>query len=125
MKRLATLSSLTTIGLLYTILAFGAERTLTAEQARDHIGEHATVCGTVASARYASSSRGQPTFLNLDKPYPEQLFTVIIWGQNRAKFGAPETDLRGKRICVSGLIESYRGVPEIEARQPSQITVPR
>jgi hypothetical protein len=43
---------------------------LTAAEAKDHIGERATVCGRVASTRYAVTSRGKPTFLNLDKPYP-------------------------------------------------------
>jgi hypothetical protein len=40
--------------------------------------------------RYAERTRGRPTFLNLDKPYPEQVFTILIWGESRAKFGAPE-----------------------------------
>jgi hypothetical protein len=53
---------------------------LTAVEAKDHIGEQATVCGKVASTRYAATSRGKPTFLNLDKPYPSQVFTILIWG---------------------------------------------
>ncbi len=92
-------------------------------EAKNHIGEEATVCGNVASTRYASSTRGQPTFLNLEKPYPNQIFTVVIWGRNRAKFGNPEIEYRAKRICVTGKIEDYRGVPEIEAKAPGQITV--
>ena len=98
-------------------------RTLSAAEAKDHIGEPATVCGSVASTRYAASSRGRPTFLNLDKPYPNHIFTVVIWGQNRAKFGRPEGEYRGKDICVSGKIGSYRGVPQIVASEPSQIKV--
>jgi hypothetical protein len=54
---------------------------LTAAEAKDHIGKKLIVCGTVVSARHATRSRGQPTFLNLDKPYPNQIFTVVIWGQ--------------------------------------------
>ena len=88
----------------------------------DHIGD-ATVCGTVASARYAAYTKGQPTFLNLDKPYPNPVFTVLIWGENRSKFGAPESEYKGKRICATGKIAEYRGVPEIVADSPKQITV--
>jgi hypothetical protein len=33
-----------------------------------HIGENTCVCGVVASTHYASPSKSQPTFLNLDKP---------------------------------------------------------
>jgi hypothetical protein len=57
-----------------------AQKKLTANEAKDHVGETATVCGSVVSTRYATSSKGRPTFLNLDKPYPNQVFTVLIWG---------------------------------------------
>ena len=77
--------------------------------------------GVVASAHFATRTRGNPTFLNLDKPYPSQIFTVLIWGIDRAKFGAPEALYQAKHICATGTIESYRGVPEIIAREPGQI----
>lgn len=114
------------------ILALGATgvcgqrpsaRTITAAEAKDHIGEEATVCGKVVSAKYAAASRGSPTFLNLDRPYPNQVFTVVIWGRDRAKFDKPEVDYKDKRICVTGKIESYRGVPEMVVKTPDQIKV--
>jgi DNA/RNA endonuclease YhcR with UshA esterase domain len=98
-----------------------AEKTLTATEAKDHIGGQATVCGKVVSTRYAESSRGSPTFLNFDQPYPNQVFTLLIWGSDRSKFGDPETSYRGKRICVTGKISDYKGVPEIVANAPSQV----
>jgi hypothetical protein len=92
--------------------------------AQKYIGKEKTVCGTVASANYAIRSRGRPTFLNLDQPYPNQIFTVVIWGSDRNNFkNPPETFFRGKTICVTGIIESYRGKPEIIVRSPDQITV--
>ena len=100
-----------------------AQKKVTAAEAKDHIGETATVCGNVVSTRYAASTRGQPTFLNLDKPYPNQIFTVVIWGSNRNKFGAPEVDYKGKRICATGKITEYRGIPEVSADTPAQIIV--
>jgi hypothetical protein len=98
-----------------------AQQKLLPSEARAHIGESATVCGTVASSRFAASTKGQPTFLNLDKPYPSQVFTVLIWGENRSKFGSPENDYKDKRLCVSGTITEYRGVPEIVVNDPKQI----
>jgi DNA/RNA endonuclease YhcR with UshA esterase domain len=100
-----------------------AQKTLTAAEAKDHIGEKATVCGNVVSTRYATRSRGNPTFINLDKPYPDQVFTVLIWGSDRPKFGEPEQAYQHKRICVTGKISDYKGVPEIVANEPSQIRV--
>lgn len=113
------LHSLLLIGFL---APFGqAEQKLSATEAAQHIGEHATVCGAVASTRYAQRSKGQPTFLNLDQPYPNQIFTVVIWGEDRSKFGAPEEKYTGKRVCVSGDIREYRGRPEVIATSPAQI----
>lgn len=108
---------------LFHPLGVRADGSLTAEQAKSHIGEQATVCGTVATAKFAATSRGQPTFLNLDQPYPHPLFTVVIWGTDRARFGAPEITYLGQRLCATGQIESYRGIPQIIVRSPAQLTV--
>src|SRR5262245_18048563 len=83
-----------------------APRTLSASQAKDHLGEQATVCGKVVTARYAASARGQPTFLNLDAPYPKAIFTVMMWRELREKIGAAEMKYRDKTICVTGKITS-------------------
>jgi DNA/RNA endonuclease YhcR with UshA esterase domain len=121
MRRLVRFVSLVSLlGLTLTLPAI-AQKKLTAGEAKEHFGETATVCGEVASTRYADSTKGQPTFLNLDKPYPHHIFTVVIWGNNRSKFGAPENDYKGRRICVSGKITAYAGLPEIVAEEPKQI----
>ncbi len=100
-----------------------AQKKLTAAEAKGHFGENATVCGNVVSTRYAASTKGQPTFLNLDKPYPNQVFTIVIWGNNRSKFGRPEVDYKEKQVCVTGRIAEYRGMPEIVVDNPRQIAV--
>jgi hypothetical protein len=100
-----------------------AQKKLTGSEAKEHFGETATVCGAVVSTRYADSTKGQPTFLNLDKPYPNQVFTIVIWGDNRSKFGKPENDYNGKRVCVTGKITAYAGLPEIVAEDPKQLHI--
>jgi hypothetical protein len=100
-----------------------AQKKYSPSQAKEHFGETATVCGEVVSTRYADSTKGQPTFLNLDKPYPNQVFTVVIWGNNRSKFGIPENDYKGKHICITGKITAYAGLPETVADDPKQIAV--
>ncbi len=94
---------------------------ITPEEASAHIGETATVCGTVVSTKFAEKNRGQPTFLNLDRPYPNHIFTVVIWGDDRAKFGTPEIKFEKQRVCVTGKIQFYRGSPEIILRTPNQV----
>ena len=95
---------------------------LNPEEAAGHTGQTATVCGVVASAEYEANVQSQPTLLNLGKPSPNAVFTAVIYGHNRTKFGAPETSLPGKRICVTGEISDYQGKPEIILTDPSQLT---
>jgi hypothetical protein len=94
---------------------------LTSAEAKDHIGDRATVCGKVVSTHHAKSSKGEPTFLNLDEPYPKEVFTILIWDSDREKFGAPEDEYRGSRVCVTGKITSYRNRPEIVATERGEI----
>lgn len=99
------------------------EKSIRPEDAHKYIGQVKTVCGTVASKKYAEDSRGKPTSLNLNKEWPYHIFTVVIWGSHRHKFGRPEEFYKDKRICVTGKISTYDGKPQIEIREKSQITV--
>jgi DNA/RNA endonuclease YhcR with UshA esterase domain len=46
---------------------------------------------------------------------------VVIRDEDREKFGMPEVSLKGKRVCVSGLLDEYKGVPQIVLRNISQL----
>ena len=107
--------------LLALLFSFSFANSYTTFEASSHIGEDATVCGKVVGTYYAKRSRGKPTFLNLDKAYPNQVFTVVIWGEDRVFFKNPQNRYKGKNICVTGYIDSFRGVPQITVRTPSQI----
>jgi len=93
------------------------------DEAKDHIGDRTTVCGPVAGTKYGATSSGNPTWLNIGKDYPSsERFVVIIWGENRSNFPQPpETYYYGKTICVTGLIQEYKGIPQIEVKTPDQI----
>jgi hypothetical protein len=105
---------------LLLLASVAQAQTLTAAQAKAHVGENATVCGTVASEHTATSSRGEPTFINLDSAYPNQVFTILVWADDRQNVGAlPRT---GSHICATGLIKDYHGVPEIVVKSKTQFS---
>jgi DNA/RNA endonuclease YhcR with UshA esterase domain len=120
MQAMRVLFSAVVLTIIFAGPLLGQEK-LSATEAKNHMGEKATVCGTVASTHYAESTKGQPTFLNLDRPYPQHIFTILIWGADRRKFGNPEVDFMGKRVCVTGKISAYRGIPEVVADEPEQL----
>ena len=97
---------------------------ISSSDAISHVGDRATVCGTVVDSRYATGSKGKPTFLNFDRAYPNHLFTVVIWGSERGNFPKnPERHYLNKRVCAAGLIETFRGKAQIIARNASQLQV--
>jgi micrococcal nuclease len=93
--------------------------------AGSHIGENTSVGGPVVSTRYASDSKGAPTFLNVGLNYPDPgRLTVVIFGDSRGAFpNAPEEMYAGKTVIVDGVIELYKGTPEIIVDSPDDITV--
>lgn len=120
MKRIKIV--LLALALCNSFTALAADKTLTTSEAKDHVGERGTVCGVVASTHYAAQSKGSPTFINLDKPYPNQVFTILIWGEDLSKFDKP-AGWEGKRACATGTITLYRGSPEIVVKSSGQITI--
>jgi hypothetical protein len=107
--------------IVWPLAAYGTA--LNPEEAGNHVGENATVCGPVASATYAAQSMAAPTFLDLGKPYPNQDFSAVILGSDRMKFEAPEVSLREKQVCVTGEIFLFQGRPEIIMRDTRQLSV--
>jgi micrococcal nuclease len=107
---------------LSSIASLASAQTIAATDAAKHVGEHLTVCGSIAGEHTATSSRGTPTFINLDKPYPNQVFTVLVWGSDKASVGSlPHTG----RICATGTITGYRGTPEIVLHDSHSWYIPK
>ena len=112
--------TITFVATLLLMASIGQAQSLTAAQAKAHEGETATVCGAVVSERTATSSRGEPTFINLDSAYPKDVFTILIWGDDRKNVG--ELPQVGSHVCAKGLITDYHGVPEIVVRSGGQLS---
>jgi hypothetical protein len=94
-------------------------QSLKASEAKAHLGETATVCGIVAGEHTATGSRGEPTFINLDSAYPDQVFTILVWGSDRPSVG--ELPKLKSHVCATGLIEAYHGLPQIVVRSGKQL----
>lgn len=111
-------------GLICTFGLCGEIKTINAVEGTKHVGEFKTVCGKVVSTFYHKRGNGQPTYLNLDKAYPNQIFTLLIWGSDRRYFdGDPEAIYKDKDICVDGKISSYKGQLQIKVKTPTSIKV--
>ncbi len=109
---------------LLAILILLQNNMVRAKDAKEYVGERATVCGFVTDTYYSSQSNGSPTFLNFVYPYPKHAFTAVIWERDREGFSeAPEDFYLNKDVCVTGLITVFNGIPQITVKGPEQIAI--
>ena len=89
-----------------------------ASEAKEHVNSEATVSGKVIEL-YKTEKLVR---LNLDKPFPNQPFTVVIFGTKTNLF--PNLDnLKGKTIEVTGKITEYRDQPQIILASTNQLKI--
>jgi hypothetical protein len=88
------------------------------------VGRQATVAIARVEASYQPNIRGQPTFLN-DAPFPNHVFTAVIWGSDRRQFQPPPEGWQGKSLCVTGPVELFQQRPQIVVSSPSQLRAAR
>jgi hypothetical protein len=89
--------------------------TIGVQDAAQHYNENVNVCAKV----YGIKALESITLVNLGAAYPNQQLTIVL--RDAAKdIGA---GLDGKNICVTGIVVSYRGKPEIVVTDPKMIAV--
>ncbi len=77
------------------------------------------VCGKVVSTY---KSRKGNIFMNLDKSFPHQIFSVTIWAKDVNNFSyEPEIELKNKKVCFTGKIKEYKGTPSMYIYSEKQI----
>lgn len=82
-------------------------------------GETVTVCGTVVSSK--KTSKGT-VFLNLDKQFPDQVFTVTIWNDDRIHFSYdPSLAFDNQKVCFTGKVANFDGVPSMNISKEKAI----
>lgn len=92
-------------------------------QAKRNMGtsKKMTIRGTVVGAR---KTRNGHLFFNLDKSYPNQIFTVAIWKQNILNFTYdPLTEWKGKQVTITGKIADFDGIPTMIIEKESVVEV--
>jgi hypothetical protein len=121
-KKFAWLVILATPSVLYGQRNMKTE--LTTSEAKEHVGESATVCGKVVGAkisRYSAGSYGKPITFFLDEPEAFRTFSFGTLTNDPTKFEQVKETYQGKRVCVTGKIMMLGNAPYINAMQPSQI----
>lgn len=97
--------------LFFNTLPFFAQDTISAGQARDYIEMPMFVKGKVVSFKVAVEGKST-NYLNIDRPYPDGFFTVVLSNSYLEKQKINLQDLNQKIICVKGKITTYKDDPK-------------
>ena len=115
--------------LLLLVFAFSARPLLSADEllidpgdGLNHIGERVSVSGLVVAVFV--SKRGN-VFLNFGDKYPNQTFTGWVPAGMPLASDPSLKLLQGKTVKITGVIELYRGKPEIRITSKDQIVSER
>lgn len=92
-------------------------------QAKRHMGssKKITVAGTIVGGRKTTNGH---LFFNLDKSYPNQIFTVAIWKNNISNFSYdPLIEWEGKELYLTGKVADFDGVPTMIIEKENAVEV--
>jgi DNA/RNA endonuclease YhcR with UshA esterase domain len=89
-----------------------------ASEADKYYDKEMIVTGKVAQV----TIRPKVVFLNLDKPFPDSPFTLVIFSSSTNQFGDINS-LDGKNVEAKGKIKNYHDRPEIILYNTNQLKV--
>ena len=89
-----------------------------ASEGQKYYDKEMTVTGKVAQVSF----RAKVVILNLDQPFPESPFAVVIFSSATNQFGDLKA-LDGKNVEVKGKIKNYHDKPEIVLENTNQLKV--
>lgn len=102
------------------VYSVSAQTRIAAKDAAKHLNETVTIADKVYSTKLIENTN--MVLLDLGGEHPNQYLTVVIKGEDRAKFNAkPEEYYKGREVTVTGKLIDYHGKPEIIVGSPDDL----
>lgn len=96
--------------LVFSIQCFSQD-IITTAKVKDYMDKEVVVVGKVVSFKLASEGK-KMNYIDIDKSYPESVFTVVITNGWLEKLNLKVEELKGKNIWVKGKITTYKDDPK-------------
>jgi hypothetical protein len=80
---------------------------VTPNNAGEYIGKEVRIIGEVVGVHSATEMREKPIFLNLDKNYPNNEMTVVIYQLDADRMGFRSDIYEHKRVQINGIVDQY------------------
>lgn len=109
---------------LFCTTSLVAQDTIPTSKATQFIGKEVWVKGTIASLKLAPEGRST-NYINVDKPYPDAEFTVVISNKYAEEHQLNLLEATGKKIRVKGVVSVYDKDPKKTPQiyNPTQIII--
>lgn len=102
--------------LLFLVTAFShSQDTVSSKDAKNFIGQTKIITGKVASVFV---SKNGTVLINFDEKHPNATFVAVIKPENPVAY---DNIKEGSILTVTGVIEDYKGKPEVIIKDISQI----
>ena len=119
----------TIILLLITTLSLSsfAQKQIKMEEVKSHIGDSVTVAGVIYDVKVFEDDDKKPTLtlINLGAQYPHQILTIAVYPElfKNTTVVFPDQRFKGSIANVSGIIELYKGKPQIVIHSAEQLRI--
>ncbi|EEW24025.1 hypothetical protein [Rhodobacter ferrooxidans] len=114
---LHVIRSFCAVGLALCLASAAQSETISPQNAVYHVGEQTTVEGAIDQV--SVSDKGT-IFLNFGGRFPNEVFYAVVF-EDYADLFPDARDMEGRIVAISGMIEMYKGKPEIILMSPDQI----
>ena len=95
---------------LFTSNSFSQD-TISSSNAKDYIGKEVVLQGRISSFRLASEGKST-NLINIDRAYPNHIFTVVVSNQYLEERKIDLESSKGKFVVVKGTITTYEKDPK-------------
>ena len=100
------------LGLFFLFLSNTfSQTTISAINAKDYLDKVVFLEGKVVSFKLAAEGK-KINYINIDKKFPENIFTVIVTNDWLPKLNLKIEDLLNKTIVIKGKISIYKNDPK-------------
>ncbi|MBS1527007.1 MAG: hypothetical protein JST19_15235 [Bacteroidetes bacterium] len=101
-------------------LTASAQTKIAAKDAAKHLNQTVSICDKIYSSKLIENTG--MVLLDMGDRHPNQYLTVVIKGEDKAKFHAnAEEYYKGRDVCVTGKLIDYKGKPEIIVSSPDDL----
>ena len=90
--------------------------------AKQYTGKKVAIQGPIVRVTQRQDVQGSPTWIEIGAAYPsESRLTLVVWGDDRSAFEPViSSQLQSRIVCVKGIVQLYRQLPQIELHSPEQ-----